>query len=225
MQPPMQMSPVHSREQAEIDAVVDRAITSGDPLIATEYGNQLRRTIISKGIGLAHLLYGLKSNWVLFRAAGIEEEFGDFINAHMQIASRTADKYADMYEVVFVNAQLPDDLKLQLAKKPMKELLLLTAAVREGSLDRDDLEDVAVLDYSGVRDRVRAARGDATSSYIVVYGRLVQREQAKYPPGTIVAYGNGEEEAIGYLKLDASTDAGRKMVERIKNANRLEDIR
>lgn len=224
MQPPMM--PSHSREQAEIETIVERAVVAGDPLIATDYGNELSRTIVSKGIGLAHLLYGLRSNWALFRRAGIEEEFGDFINAHMEtVTSKTAISYADMYEAVFVNAPLTEELKLQLARKPMKQLLLLTAAVREGSLEKDDLEDVVLLDYRGVRDRVRAARGDATSSSSAIYARLVQRETSKYPQGSLVVFGGGEVEPIGFLKLEPETDAGKKFLERMKNQMGLEDIR
>lgn len=227
MQPPVQMAlPVKSSDMVEIDTILDRAITAGDPLIAAEYGNQLSNTIRLKGVALAKLFFGLKSNWSLFRASGIEEDFADFIDAHMQVSGQTADKYANMYEAVFVNPQIPQNLKGQLAHKPMESLLLLTAAVREGSLDTDDLEDVIVLDKSGIRQKVREARGDATSSRTYIYARLVQREHSVYPKGTVVAFDTeGHSEAVGYLSLDPKTEHGRKYVERIINTLGLEDIR
>ena len=216
---------IHSRELREVDTVLSRAITAGDPLIATEYGNQLSKLIKLKGIALAKLLFGMKSNWALFRVAGIEEEFGDFINAHMNITSRVGNKYADMYEAVFVNADIKAELKDQLANKPMKELLLLTAAVREGAITTESLEDVPVLDYQGIRSLVRTARGEATNSHTAIYARLVQVEESQYPQGSLVVFGPNAIELIGHINLDPITDAGKKYLERMKNLLGWQDIR
>lgn len=232
MQPPVQMAlPIKSSDMVEVDTILGRAITAGNPLIATEYGNDLSNSIRLKGIALAKLLYGLKSNWALFRVAGIEEDFADFIDANMlHVSGQTADKYANMYEAVFVNPTVPAELKGQLVQKPIQSLLLLTAAVREGSLDTDDLENVAVLDYNGIRDMVREARGHAGSSRTAIRARLVQREHSVYPLGTVVVYGtssDGQEEieAVGHLHLNARTESGKKYIEKIKNLLHLEDIR
>lgn len=208
------------------DVILDQAIAAGDPLIAIDYGNQLSNTIILKGIALARLFWGLKSNWDLFRSAGIEEDFADFVDAHMRIKGRTADKYADMFAAVFANPEIPITLRQQLMYKPMQSLLLLTAAVREGSLDIEDLRDVVVLDHNGIREKVKEARGEATNSANRVYGRLVQRSSERYPLGSVVAFGgNGESEAIGQFNLNPTTEAGRKLLERFKNRMELEDIR
>jgi hypothetical protein len=227
MMPHAQMDlSIHSRELAEVDTILDRAITAGDPLIATQYGNQLGKTIKLKGIALAKLFFGMRRDWALFRAAGIEEEFGDFVNAHMDITSRTAEKYADMYEAVFEKAPIPVELKNQLATKPMKQLLLLTAAVREGSIGEDELEEVVLKSYDGVREIVREARGEATSSRTAVYARLVQREESRFPKGALVVFGpDGENETIAMFKLPPTTASGQKYLERVKNALGLEDVR
>jgi hypothetical protein len=227
MQPQVQVSLLlQSKEMTEIDTIIDRAVTSGDPLIATDHGNQLGRSIALKGVALAKLFFGMRSNWELFRAAGIEEEFGDFVNAHMTtITSKVAEKYADMYEAVLANADIPLQIRDQLAGKPIKQLLLLTAAVREGDLDEDDLEDVVVLDYNGVRQKVRDARGDVTSSRRTITARLVQREESKYPHGSLVVFGADEQEVIGQFKLIPETETGRIYLERIKNQLGWEDIR
>lgn len=217
--------PVQSSELVEVDTILDQAITAGDPLIASEYGNRLSKKIKLTGIKLAKLLYGMRSNWALFRAASIEEEFLDFVDAHMEVSAKVADKYANMYEAVFVKAPISAELRDQLSQKQMKELLLLTAAVREGSIGEEELENVVVLDYEGIRGIVREARGDATSSRSAVTARLVQRESAQYPKGTIVVYGDGEIEPIGMLKLEPETEAGKKYLERMKNTLGWEDIR
>ena len=229
MQPPVQMAlpmPIQSRDMAEIDTILDRAIAAGNPLIAAEYGNQLSNTITMKGIALAKLFYGLKSNWALFRVSRIEEDFPDFVDAHMFVKGRTADKYANMYEAIFVQANLPDATRSQLERKPIESLLLLTAAVREGNLDADDLDDVVLLDKSSIREKVRNARGDVTNSKTYIYARLVRREHSVYPKGAIVAFdAEGHSEAVGYLNLDPHTEHGKKYVERVINELKLEDIR
>lgn len=230
MQPLVQVEPmsVASNDLAEIDTILNQAIMAGDPLIATDHGNQLSKTIVLKGIALAKLLYGMRSNWHLFRAAGIEEDFLDFIEAHMiGVAPRTADKYASMYESVFANDRISDELKSQLTGKPIKTLILLTAAVREGSLDEDQLEDVVLKDHESVREMVQRARGRETSTRTSVYGRIVKSDGRSYPKGTIVVFGPGADiEAVGWLKLDyIQTESGKQYIEKIQNILGLEDLR
>jgi len=223
----VQMSlPFYSRDLADIDTILGRAIAAGDPLIASEYGNSISKAITLRGVALAKLFFGMRDNWELFRTSGIEEDFPDFVDAHMLVKGKTAIKYANMYEAVFVTANISPAIRKQLFYKPVESLLLLTAAVREGSLDDEQLADVVILDHKGVRDVVRKSRGDATSSKTHIYARLVQREHTVYRKGTIVAFdGEGHSEAVGYLLLEAHTEHGRKYVERAKNILGLEDIR
>lgn len=226
MMPPVQMDlPSHSRELAAIDTVLSRAISAGDPLIAAEYGNTLSNAIARKGIELAKLFHGLRDSWGLFRAAGIEEDFGDFVDAHMVVRGRTAIKYADMYQSVFLSPDVPPEIKQQLEQKPIKSLLLLTAAVREGVLSADQLEEVVIKDHDGIREIVREARGQATNSHTAVYARLVQRDSGNYAKGSLVVFGGEEREPIGFIKLEPQTEAGRKFLARMINVLGLEDIR
>ncbi len=227
MQPPVQMAlPVNSSDLAEVDTILERAITAGNPLIATEFGNSLSKTITLKGITLAKLFWGLRDNWPLFRAAGIEEDFADFVDAHMFVKGRTANRYADMYDAVFVKGKVPAPVREQLKHKSIETLLLMAPAVRDGSLTEDDLSDVVVLSHKGVRDRIRERRGTLTNSSTHVYAKLVQRESAVYPIGTLVVYGGASDiEAIGSVNLTPRTESGKKFLERMKNTLGLEDIR
>lgn len=230
MQPLVKMaSPVNSRDMADVDTILDRAIIAGDPLIATEYGNQLSNVMRLKGVALAKLFFGLKSNWAVFRTAGIEDDFQTFVEAHMTIRGRTADKYADMYAEVLANEQIPSLIREQLKLKPIQTLLLLTAAVREGDLNAKDLEDVVVLDHSGVHDLVRKARGDATNSSAAIYARLITEKDNSYPAGSIVVFGTSSDgrleiEPIGMVSLEPRTEAGKKYLERVKRKLGLEPI-
>jgi hypothetical protein len=226
MQPPVKMAPrVDSSDFADVDTVLDQAITAGDPLIAAEYGNREIQKMRLKGVALAKLFFGMKSNWHLFQSAGIEEDFPTFVDAHMHVTGRIADKYADMYKEVLENQNIPLEVRDQLKLKPIQTLLLLTAAVREGSLDAEDLEDVVVLDYNGVRSKVREARGEATNSHTAIFARLVQRDNASYPKGALVVFGPGMDiEAIGHLNLNPRTESGKKYLQRIINKLGLEDM-
>ena len=101
----------------------------------------------------------------------------------------------------------------------------MAPAVRDGSLTDEDLADTVVLNHKGVRDLIRERRGQMTNSSTHVYGRLVQRESNVYPLGTLVAFGGNDIEAIGSFKLNPTTEAGKKLLERAKNLLQLEDIR
>lgn len=228
MQPQVQMAlPLMSRELAEVDTILTRAVAAGDPLIASDYGNQLSNTMALKGVALAKLFFGMRDNWSLFRAAGIEDDFKDFVDAHMFVKGKTADRYADMYEAVLANGNVPEYIRAQLQIKPIKSLLLLTAAVREGSLTDEQLADVVLLDYNGIRNMVRDARGEATNSSTATRGVLVQRKHGIYTEGSLVVFsGDGNEiEVLGWLNLTPRTEAAKKFLERIKNTLHLEDIR
>lgn len=227
MQPPATL-PVSSNDMADIDTILHQAITSGDPLIATEYGNKLIATVRLKGVSLAKLFFGLKSNWQLFQVAGIEEEFVDFVDAHMQFDGRTADKYADMYKNVLENETIPIEIREQLKLKSIQTLLLLTAAVREGDLGPDDLENVVVLDHNRVQRMVRHLRGDVTNSRTAVFARLISQQGRPYPAGSLVVYGsdengNPEVESIGFFNLTPNTASGRKFLARMIRKMDLEE--
>lgn len=225
--PPVQMAmPVLSKDLAEVDAILERAISAGNPLIATEEVNRVSKAITMKGIKLAKLFWGLRDNWPLFRVAGISEDFSDFVDAHTFVKSKTANRYADMYDAVFVKGRVPDPVREQLQHKSIETLLLMAPAVRDGSLTDEDLADAVVLSHKGVRDLIRERRGQMTNSSTAVYAKLVQRESAVYPLGTLVVYGgNSDIEAIGNIKLNPTTESGKKFLDRMKRELSLEDIR
>ena len=220
---------VNSRDMADVDAVLRQSVIAGDPLIAAEYGNNLIASIRLRGVALAKFFFGLKSNWPLFQAAGIEEEFVDFVDAHVNFDARTADKYADMYREVLENESIPLETREQLKLKPIQTLLLLTAAVREGDLDADDLESVVILDTNAVQQLVRQKRGDVTNSRTAVYARLIQQKGRSYPAGSVVVFGTSEDgrqeiEPIGTFNLEPHTEPGRKFLARLIRKMNLEDM-
>jgi hypothetical protein len=202
---------------AQVDDIVVRSISAGDPLIAMDYGLSLKRSAQLKGLALAKLLHGLQSNWQMFRAAGIGEEFEDFVYAYLSIPPETSRKYAAMWQGIFMNPNVSEDIKLQLQTKPMEHLLLLKAAVEEGSISDDDLRTVTILDKQGIRDMVNKARGMQTSGKNAV--RIaIQMRDGDYPAGTILALSNGDREIIGVLELNPPYEFAQKAVARILNS-------
>jgi hypothetical protein len=212
---------------SEVDTILNRAIAAGDPLIATNYGNELHRTAFLKGVSLAKLLYGLRDNWGLFLAAGIGEDFEDFVSAHMlNIDSSTADRYANMYESVFVKADISDDLRNRLKLKPIRSLLLLTAAVREGSIGEEQLQSAVLKNEAGIRKMVKEARGYQTKSRNAITALIVTRDNSTWgPPGTIVVFQNGDNENLGILNLNPKKEFTKQYLERIKNTLAIGEMR
>jgi hypothetical protein len=216
----MSIIPITSNDFAqldEVDIVIARSIASGDPLIASDYGLQLGRAAAIKSLALAKLLFGIQSNWELFQAAGIEDDYENFVSAHLGITEQTARKYPAMWKAIFANDFVSDEIKLRLQSKPIKELLLLTAAVEEGSLTNDELETVIVADESKIRDMIKEARGKQTSSKSSIYISILMRDTNKYKRGTIIATQNGVQESRGWLDLDTE-GFGLKAVARIINS-------
>jgi hypothetical protein len=122
-----------------------------------------------------------------------------------------------MWRNIFASDYVPDEIKAKLHSKPIKELLLITSAVEEGSLTHDELETVVVADESKIREMVKTARGNQTSSKTAVVLSLQVRD-GRFPRGTILASQNGRTESIGFLRLDTDIDFVNKGIERIRNS-------
>lgn len=207
---------------SEVDDVIVRSITAGDPLIACQFGLNLKRAAALKGLALAKLLHGLRANWETFQAAGIEEEFEDFVQANMDVTAQTARKYSDMWKNIFVSDFVPDELKNRLREKPIQQLLLLNAAAEEGSLTQEEWETVVVADESKIREIVKTARGIQTSSKTAIVIVVVRRDDAKYPKGSLLAIQDGVTEVIGFLK-EPESDFANKAIARLLNSAHVQE--
>lgn len=164
---------------------------------------------------LAKLLYKIRTVWELFN---IGEPYEDVVFERMGIAKATTDKYVKMWEAIFENDAITEETKGKLMGRPIRDLLMLTAAAREGSLDNDALSKAAdAPDRATIRDLIKGARGDATSSGTALIAKLVWREDASHPKGTILVRVNDETFEAGWLDVDSKEDAIMRLVERIIN--------
>ncbi len=203
----------------QVDNVIALSISTGDPLLACEFGAKLEKVARIAGVALAKLFFKLKDSWDVISSGGVEEDFYSFVEAHMGYRPRTIRKYIDMWESIFEYSDLPDDIKEGLSGKNMRELLNLSSAVRDGSLTEEDLQAAIITDEQGIREIVRRARGLEPPTDTAIHIMLEVRGNEYVPEGALEAVQNGEREVIGKLNLRAKTDFGRKAVERIINSS------
>jgi len=204
----------------QVDNVIALSISTGDPLLACEFGAKLEQVARVTSVALAKLLFKLYDSWDIISASGVEDDYYNFVEAHMGYRPSTVRKYINMWEGIFEYSDLSEEVKDALAGKSMRELLKLTGAIREGSLTDDDIQAAIISDEQGIREIVRRARGEQTSSNSSIYITIEPRKEGgRHPLGTMVAYQQGEREVIGYLNLRAETDFGRRAVERILSSS------
>jgi hypothetical protein len=201
-----------------VDEAVDRSVATGDPLIALEYGRTLQKEGIVRGLAVAKILYKIEQRWAVFESAGVEDDFETIVYITNGYKPDTIKKYVRLWKNVFENHELDDSLKQRLAAMPISQLLLLSAAASEGDLTPDDWNKVTVASNKGeVREIVRGARGERTSSGSSVSIKLFERDGGQYPRGTLVAYQGDESIVVGYLTMEDESPLFEKALARITN--------
>lgn len=208
-----------------IDDVVLKAVTIGDPLIALELGHQIKRSATIQGLALARLLSKLQDSWHLFEAAGIEGSLADLADIHMDIRPATTKKYIDMWKKVFENPSVEEDIKALLTDRPIGDLLLLTAAVGEGSLAGEDLKHVALSpDKESIREAVRKARGVHTSANTAITLCVARVDKGNMKAGTLYAKQGNKRVILGNLILEQDSDLGDKAINALLNGRPIVEV-
>lgn len=204
----------------DVDMVIGRAIQIGDPLVAMDYGKGLIRDIQVKGVALAKLLYRLQETWELFTSAGTDGTLEEVAGFYLGRSSDTIRKYVRMWESVFENDQINDDVKKRLIGRPVGDLLLLTAVAREGY----DLTDMAnAPDRHTLRELIRDARGEATSSKNALSIYLVVDDNRANPIGTLYAMHQGIKYEVGFLEVESEQVKVQEAIARIVNSARIQE--
>ncbi len=210
----------------EVDTIIERSVTAGDPIIALEYARGWQREGLLKGLAVAKMMYKLRQNWALFESAGVGDTFDNMVETYNGYAPATVAKYIRMWESIFENPQLDMELKHKLSGRPIKDLLLLSAAAQEGSLDEAAWRKVTVADgNSAVREIVRTARGEVTSSKNATTIMIQMRDGGRYPRGTIFVSKSGlAPEIIGSLDVDAISELAKAGVSTVINRTRMLEV-
>lgn len=217
---PMKLTQEQMKLFDDVDMVVGRAITIGDPLLAMEYGKSLIRDIQVKGVALAKLLYRMREAWNLFEVSGTDGTLEEVAEFHLGRSGDTIRKYIRMWESVFENENIPADTKTRLIGRPVGDLLLLTAVAREG-YDLSEMADAP--DRHSLRELIKEARGEATSAGTAISIYLVIEDNRAMPTGTLYAMYQGMKYELGILEVDSDQEVVKKAIARIVNASRIQE--
>ena len=202
-----------------VDEITTKAIEAGDPSIATRLGRSLHRGVRVSGIALCKLLWILRDNWAKFQADGVDDNFYSVMESEIGLAVSTIHKYSDMWESVFANPDISDEIKHRLLNKPVKTLLLLPALAKDAS-DVDWAEVAETNNHADMRALIRSYRGEATSSKTAIHIRL------ELSSGQLSARkGTGNYVVFGILNLDKRSDpAVSGAIDRIIREGRISEI-
>lgn len=202
-----------------VDDTMQRAILSGNPLVATEFANELIRSGQVRGLALAKLFWEVAMNWEKFQAAGIDDDWISFLNVNTGRSRETIKKYSAMWNNIFATNDLSEDFKRKLMSKDIKSLLLLTAYAGEGFSEGVIDKIVEATDSDAVRDIVREGRGDATSSKTALRIYYQIREGGQLPPGTLfLRDASGKPVIFGTLNHGSGDVDVEKAINRILNS-------
>ncbi len=199
----------------QVDDVMLRAVSMGDPREATQFGYRLYKGSRLQGAALAKLLWELRDKWEIFESAGVDDSFINLITSEIGVEESTVSRYVNLWEAIFMNPIISDKAKAALLGKSMRTLLLLPGIAndeREGKIDVDWEEVADLSGFSETRKFVRDRRGSATSSSTAVMIQIDTRT------GQLSCrQGEGKFEAFGLLNLDKarSIPAVQIAVERI----------
>lgn len=200
----MDLSPMFNQKDLdflnEVDEVIERSIIQADPTYAFNFGRTLWKDGHLKGLALAKFLAKMSQQWHVFSMGEVEERFEDAVSSEIGISPQTVRKYANMWENLFENDEIPAEYRALLYGKPIKSLLLLTAAARDG--DDIDWEEVTNASTGNeIRDIVREARGEQTSSKNSLRIRLSRSGKLEVQRGF-----DGPITVFGYIELTLRDD-------------------
>jgi hypothetical protein len=208
----------------EVDQIIGKSVAAGDPLIALDYGKDLIGSAMMRGLALAKLFYKLRENWGLFEAAGVDDTLKNMAYIHTGRSPETVEKYIRMWEAVFENEDIPDDIKKRLMGRQIGDLLLITALAREGA-DRKTFEQIAnAADSNEIRAIIKTERGERTSAKNAVYITLERRENGQTPAGTLIAVNGSKRIPFGSLDLDIDEKVVQQAITRLIQAAGIKEI-
>lgn len=199
---PVSITEVELNGFDEVDNVVEASLIMGNPDRAFDFGLQVKRTAAVTSYMLAKLLWKLKHHWEEFN---IEGEFEDVVYERIGTPKNTTVKYVRMWENIFANPDIPESTKRILMGRPISDTLLLTAAAKEGMTPMELKAAALSPDQDALRELIREARGEQTSSGTALHVFIVTRnDHSRYPAGTLYVKrgGGGEEKPIGVLNIN-----------------------
>lgn len=220
---PIKLTALDSGVLSQVDQVVEQAVAIGEPELIFTFAMSLRRALTARGYALAKLLYMAKEAWEVF---SVEGEFEDVIYERIGLARQTVVKYCRLWKNLFVNPEIPQDVKDAIMGRNIRDAILLSAGASDGTLDPETLLTAATMpDSEGLRDVVRKARGEITSSSTAIRLTIVsRRDHGTHRRGTLLAQQDGKTFSIGWLDLDSADVVTVAAVHRIINSTGMSEV-
>jgi len=168
----------------EVDEIIERSLVAGNPDIALKFGEDLIATGHLRGIQLMKLFYELDLVWDKFET---DDTIEDAVFKMTGASSRKFEEYKNIYKFILKD-------RPELVDKPIKGLVGILVAAREGEFDEEDWEDLAkapdIDAMFDVRRRVRGIQTSGSNRLILTWDRdgLVHCRR-----------GDGEKKHCGYL--------------------------
>lgn len=207
-----------------VDTTVHKAVVSGNPLLITELADELIRGGQIRGLALAKLFWSMQSNWKIFEAAGIEDDWITFLEVHTGRSRQTITKYASMWERVFANTDISEEYKRELAGKDLNSLMRLASLAGEGIEEETLKKVIEATNSTEAKDIIKKERGEATSSKTALLIFYQLREGGQLPPGTLFIRDNGKPVIIGTLDHGSGDAQVEKAINRILNGAHVREI-
>jgi len=188
----------------EVMRAVAESIEAGTPDIALDFAYQLARVGYLRGVQLAHLLYELSINWSKFQT---DDTFEDAVLKNVGRDAKTVRKYVEMYRWVLKPHP-------ELIGKPVRALIELTAAAREGEFTDEHWAEIAdATDAAAIIDVRRKARG--------TYGRGHSRLTAWITRDGFIQSKRGDDGPIedrGYWDVNDDDPDNQVLLDRLEKA-------
>ena len=188
-----------------VDNAIELAVIAGDPRKAFRHLNGLKGMAQASAIAICKLLAKMEKQWSLFQ--DVNDDFYTFATAETGYSKETVRKYIGLWDAVFENPDVPDEIKARLMGKPIKGLLLLTASAREGELDWEQV--VSANTEQEIREVIGSTRTSSVNRLVIMLK----------PDGTLNAK-KGEDAYVyfGYLDMQTKDPTCRDAIDRIINS-------
>ena len=176
---------VFKKAEDEVDEVIEQSLIVGLPDAAIQYGWQLIAGGHLSGIKLCKLLYELTEMWPRFQTS---DDIKDAVFKGMGVPTETYRKYEGVWRSIFANENIDKRVREMMRNKPMRGLIGIAAAARNGEFTEQDWNDLATSHDVGsmleVRDRARGIERHNSNRRIVTWerdGRLTVRRGSEGP--------------------------------------------
>lgn len=190
-----------------IEEVIQQALEKDDPSIAFNVGRSLIKASKLAGLGLAELLFTMKSYWPAFETG---EEFEDRAFVEFGLSKATIMRYIRDWEMLN-SGDIPPQLENKIAEKNMKDINAIATTWASGyDIPEKAWEELAdAPDNNAVLGILRDVKGiEPRVSSLVI---RMERD------GTLRGWMQGEGHFLGYLAVEEAKDDDtvKKAIERI----------